>query len=76
MRSLSSSLVMFKPVLQLAAVGLVGIGLWKIAAVFLLPFVFLLFKVALIGGLILLAFWWLNRKDKPEDTPPPPPVSE
>lgn len=65
---------MFKPVLQLAAIGLVGFDLFKIAAVFLLPFVFLLFKVALIGGLILLAFWWLNRKDKPEDTPPP--VSE
>lgn len=66
---------MFKPVLQLAAVGLVGFGLFKIAAVFLLPFVFLLFKVALIGGLILLAFWWFNnKKTKPEDTPPP--VSE
>lgn len=63
---------MFKPVLQLAAVGLVGIGLWKIAAVFLLPVIFLLVKVALIGGLILLAFWWLNKK---KDTPPPP-VSE
>ena len=65
---------MFKPVLQLAAVGLVGIGLWKIAAVFLLPFIFLLFKIALIGGLIFLALRWLNKKDKKEDTPPP--VSE
>jgi hypothetical protein len=63
---------MLKPVLQLAAVGLVGIGLWKIAAVLLLPFIFLLVKVALIGGLILLAFWWFNKK---KDTPPPP-VSE
>lgn len=64
---------MLKPVLQLAAVGLVGIGLFKIAAVFLLPFVFLLFKVALIGGLILLAFWWFNRKARGnEDTPPAP----
>lgn len=66
---------MFKPVLQLAVVGLVGIGLWKIAAIFLLPFIFLLFKVALIGGLILLAFWWINKKGKQGDTPPPP-VSE
>jgi len=69
---------MFKPVLQLAAVGLVGIGLWKIAAVFLLPFIFLLFKVALIGGLVVLAIWWINKKGKQGETPdtPPPPVSE
>jgi hypothetical protein len=60
---------MLKPVLQLAAVGLVGIGLWKIAAVFLLPFIFLLVKVALIGGLIVLAYWWFNKRKT--DSPPP-----
>jgi hypothetical protein len=69
---------MFKPVLQLAAVGVVGIFLWKIAAAFLLPFIFLLFKVALIGGLIVLAIWWFNKRDRRGDTPSesPPPVSE
>lgn len=69
---------MFKPVLQLAAVGLVGIGLWKLAAVFLVPFIFLLFKVTLIGGLVVLAIWWINKNSKKGDTPgtPPPPVSE
>lgn len=65
---------MFKPVLMFAAVGLVGIGLWKIAALFLLPFIFLALKVALIGGLIVLAFWWINKKSRKDDTPPP--VSE
>ena len=60
---------MAKPVLQLAAIGIVGIGLWKIAAVFLLPLLFVIFKIALIVGLIVLAFWWLN-KGKKGDTPP------
>lgn len=64
---------MVKPVLTLAAVGLVGIGLWKIASVFLLPLLFVVFKIALIGGLIVLAFWWFNQRGKKEE---PPPVSE
>lgn len=62
---------MLKPVLQLAAIGLVGIGLWKIASVFLLPLFFLVFKIGLIVGLIMLAFWWFNKKTRgKEDTPP------
>ena len=61
---------MAKPVLQLAAVGLVGIGLWKLGSVFLLPLFFLVFKIALIVGLIMLAFWWYNKKGRKEDTPP------
>jgi hypothetical protein len=65
---------MVKPVLLFAAVGFVGIGLWKLAAVFLLPLIFLLIKVALIGGLLVLAFWWINKKSRKDDTPPP--VSE
>jgi hypothetical protein len=63
---------MAKPVLQLAAIGLVGIGLWKIAAMFLLPLFFVVFKIALIAGLIMLAFWWFNKKDRRPDTPPTP----
>ena len=62
---------MMKPVLQLAAVGIVGIVLWKVAAGFLLPLFFLVFKIALIAGLIALAVWFLNKKDRgKEDTPP------
>ena len=61
---------MAKPLLQLAAVGLLGIGLWKIAGVFLLPLFFLVFKVGLIFGLVMLAFWWFNKRDKKGDTPP------
>lgn len=63
---------MFKPVLQLAAIGLVGIGLWKLAAMFLLPLFFFVFKIGLIVALIMVAFWWFNKKDRgKEDTPPP-----
>jgi predicted lipid-binding transport protein (Tim44 family) len=63
---------MIKPVLQLAAVGLVGIGLVKLAGLFLLPVFFFLLKVLLIAGLIMLAFWFFNKKDRgKEDTPPP-----
>lgn len=62
---------MLKPVLQLAAVGFVGIVLWKLASALLLPLLFVVFKVALIAGLIMLAFWWFNKKDRgKEDTPP------
>ncbi len=66
---------MIKPVLALAAVGFVGIGLWKLASIFLLPVLFFVLKIALIGGLIVLAFWWFNKRNKKEDSPPPP-VSE
>jgi len=62
---------MMKPVLQLAAVGVVGLVLWKLAAGLLLPLFFLVFKIALIAGLIALAFWFFNKKDRgKEDTPP------
>jgi hypothetical protein len=63
---------MLKPVLQLAAVGVVGIVVWKLAAAFLLPLFFLVFKIGLIVGLIALAFWFFNKKSRgKEDTPPP-----
>jgi hypothetical protein len=61
---------MFKPVLTLAAVGFVGIVLWKIAAGLLLPLFFVVFKIALVVGLVMLAFWWFNKKGRREDTPP------
>ncbi len=63
---------MFRPILTLAAVGFVGIALWKIASALLLPLVFLVFKIALIVGMVMAVFWWLNKnkKDRKEDTPP------
>jgi hypothetical protein len=62
---------MIKPVLQLAAVGLVGVILWKVAAGLLLPLFFFVFKIALIAALIALAFWFFNKKTRgKEDTPP------
>jgi hypothetical protein len=63
---------MLKPVLQLAAIGIVGIGLWKLAAMFLLPALFFVVKIGLIVGLVMLAFWFFNKKSRgKEDTPPP-----
>lgn len=62
---------MFRPILTLAAVGFVGVALWKIASALLLPIVFLLFKLALVAGAVMLVFWWLNKKSRgKEDTPP------
>jgi len=58
--------------MQLAAVGLVGVVLWKVAAAFLLPLFFIVFKIGLIVALIMLAFWFFNKKNRgKEDTPPP-----
>jgi hypothetical protein len=60
-----------KPVLQLAAIGIIGIGLWKLASLFLLPLFFFLFKIGLIVGLVMLVYWWINKKSRgKEDTPP------
>lgn len=61
---------MIKPVLQLAAVGLVGVILWKVAAGLLLPLFFLLFKVALIVALIMAAVWFFRKDRGKADTPP------
>lgn len=61
---------MLKPVLTLAAVGFAGVLLLKIAAAFLLPLFFLVFKVALVIGLIMFAFWFFNKGRGKEDTPP------
>lgn len=62
---------MLKPILSLAAVGFVGVVLWKVAAGFLLPLFFFVFKIAMIAALIALAFWFFNKKSRgKEDTPP------
>ena len=62
---------MLKPVLQFAAVGFVGVLLWKLAGAFLLPLIFLVIKIAFVIGLVVLAFWYFNKKPRgKEDTPP------
>lgn len=67
---------MFKPVLTLAAVGFVGVALWKVLSMLFVPFlgtllgvVLTLVKVALIVGLVMFVFWWFtkDKKDKTED---------
>lgn len=65
---------MIKPVLQVAALGVVGVAMWKLASLFLFPVLFVAFKIALVVGLVMAAIWWFTkqgRKDSP-DTPPPP----
>jgi hypothetical protein len=57
---------MAKPLLQLAAVGLVGFALWKVASFLFFPLLFWVVKVALIVGLVMLAFWFFNRKKNDE----------
>jgi len=61
---------MLKPILTLAAVGFVGVVMWKIAAGLLLPVVFLVFKIALVVGLIMAAVWFFRKDRGKEDTPP------
>ena len=58
---------MAKPFLQLAALGVAGLALWKIASIVLLPFLMLAFKIALVVGLVMLAIWFLKKHDKPKD---------
>lgn len=62
---------MSKPVLQLAAVGLAGFAVWKLAGMFLIPLVFLIVKIAFIACLVALAIWYFgkHRDDKKEEGP-------
>ena len=58
---------MAKPFLQVAALGVAGFVLWKIASIALFPFLMLAFKIALVAGLVLLALWYFKKNDKPKD---------
>jgi hypothetical protein len=64
-----------KPVLGVAATGVVALLLWKVLLVFLLPFVgaalgfaFLVAKVVFIGAMVCIAIWlfrrWTRREEK------------
>ncbi len=66
-----------RPVLQLAAAGVIGIVIWKVLSILLLPllgtflgFLFMIVKVALVVGLIVLAFWFLKRRGETGKTEP------
>lgn len=61
---------MIKPILQLAAVGVAGVAMWKLASLFLFPVLFFVLKIALIVGIAMFAWWLINNKKK--DAPPPP----
>jgi hypothetical protein len=69
----SSAIV--KPVLGVAATGVLALLLWKLVLVFLLPWVgaalglaFLVAKAVLIGTMICIAIWlfrrWTRREEK------------
>lgn len=62
-----------KPMLGLAATGLIALVLWKVLAMFLLPligvavgFLFLALKIGFIVGAILLALWIFKRMSRRE----------
>ena len=62
---------MLKPVVTLAAAGVIGVALWKLLSILLLPLAGLLLglvvtlvKVGLLVGLVMLAVWLFRRKEK------------
>jgi len=64
---------MFKPVLTLAAAGVIGVALWKILSILLLPLagallglVATLLKVGVVVALVFFALWLWRRNDKRE----------
>ena len=53
---------MLKPVLQLAAVGVAGVVLFKLAALLFLPLLAILFKVVLVMALVFFLMRLLRKK--------------
>jgi uncharacterized membrane protein len=65
---------MIKPALQVAAVGILGVTLWKLASFLLLPllgtvlgFVLTIVKIALIVSVVLFVVWFLKKKKAGEE---------
>jgi hypothetical protein len=65
---------MLKPVLQVAAVGVLGVTIWKLASFLLLPllgtvlgFALTILKIALIVSAILFVVWFLKKKGGAEE---------
>ena len=55
---------MSKPLLQLAALGVLGFSLWKLGSFFFIPLLFLALKIALVAGIVLFAVWLFKRNDR------------
>lgn len=54
-----------RPLMQLAAVGVVAFTAWKVGSFFLFPMLFFALKIALIVGLVWFAIWFFKtRNDK------------
>jgi hypothetical protein len=60
-----------RPVVTLAAAGVIGVALWKVLSILLLPLaglllglVLTLVKVGLLVALVMFAVWLLRRKEK------------
>jgi hypothetical protein len=66
---------MLKPVLSLAATGVIALLLWKALAIFLLPlvgvligFAFLVLKIGLLIGALCFLFWLFRRFNRQAST--------
>jgi hypothetical protein len=66
---------MMRPLVALATAGIVGIALWKILSILLLPIagvllglLFTLLKVGLLVALVIFALWLFRRKEKGGET--------
>lgn len=64
---------MLKPVLALAAAGFIGVALWKILSILLLPLagvvlglVMTVVKIGLLVALVMLVVWLFRRNDEKE----------
>jgi hypothetical protein len=60
---------MAKPIVTVAAAGILGLALWKVLSMLFLPLVGTLLgilltvlKVALVIGLVLLVWWFVRRR--------------
>jgi len=62
---------MGKPILQLAAFGVVGVILWKLLAGVVLGFLFTIFKIVFLVALVWFGVWVIKRwMDKKSDEKP------
>ena len=62
---------MGKPILQLAAFGVVGVILWKLLAGVVLGFLFTIFKIVFLVALVWFGVWVIKRwMDKKADEKP------
>lgn len=58
---------MSKPLLQLAAVGVLGVALWKLVLPFFFGFLATLLKVALLVAVAFFAVWLFKRMSDKKD---------